>query len=101
MKRYWRSCKRKKIPYDTEKATQVISFFGMPNGIEQEIAERVKKDGDKATIDGIHDYMHELYRNKLLEEMIRLGWDKRVAKYWIWKDWEKAYEEEEVINDNK
>lgn len=101
VKRYWRSCKRKKIPYDIEKATQIISFFGMPNGIEQEIAERVEKDGDKATIDGIHDYMHELYRNKLLEEMIRLGWDKRVAKYWIWKDWEKVFREEEVINDNK
>lgn len=101
VKRYWRSCKRKKIPYDIEKATQIISFFGMPNGIEQEIAERVKKDGEKATIDGIHDYMHEYYRNKLLEEMIRLGWDKRVAKYWIWKDWKKAYEEEEVINGNK
>lgn len=101
VKRYWRSCKRKKIPYDIEKATQLISFFGMPNGIEQEIAERVEKDGDKATIDGIHDYMHELYRNKLLEEMIRLGWDKRVAKYWIWKDWGKVFREEEEMNDNK
>ena len=101
VKRYWRSCKRKKIPYDVEKATQLISFLGTPNGIEQEIAERVEKDGDKATIDGIHDYIHELYRNKLLEEMIRLGWDRRVAKYWIWKDWEKVFREEEVINDNK
>lgn len=101
VKRYWRSCKRKKIPYDIEKATQIISFFGMSNGIEQEIARRVEKDGDKATIDGIHDYMHEYYRNKLLEEMIRLGWDKRVAKYWIWKDWKKAYEEEEEVIDDK
>ena len=101
VKRYWQSCKRKKIPYDIEKATQIISFFGMPNGVEQEIAERVAKDGNKATIDGIHDYMHEYYRNKLLEEMIRLGWDQRVAKYWIWKDWEKVFREEEVINDNK
>ena len=73
----------------------------MPNGVEQEIAKRVAEDGEKATIDGIHDYMHELYRNKLLEEMIRLGWDRRVAKYWIWKDWGKVLREEEVINDNK
>lgn len=101
VKRYWRSCKRKKIKFDVEKATQLISFLGTPNGIEQEIAERVEKDGDKATIDGIHDYMHELYRNKLLEEMIRLGWDRRIAKYWIWKDWGKVFREEEVINDNK
>lgn len=101
VKRYWRSCKRKKIKFDVEKATQLISFLGTPNGIEQEIAERVEKDGDKATIDGIHDYMHELYRNKLLEEMIRLGWDRRIAKYWIWKDWGKVFREEEAINDNK
>lgn len=101
VKRYWRSCKRKKIPYDVEKAQKLISFFGVPNGIEVEIAERVAEDGDKATIDGLHDYMHEYYRNKLLEEMIRLGWDKFRAKLWIWKDWEKAYEEEEEMNGNK
>ena len=96
VKRYWRRCKRKKIQYDTEKATQIISFVGVPNGIEQEIAERVAKDGEKATIDGLHDYMHEYYRKKLLDEMVRLGWDKCVAKYWIWKDWRKACKEEEL-----
>lgn len=94
VKRYWRSCKRKKIPYDTEKATQIISFFGMPNGVEQEIAKRVAEDGEKATIDGLHDYMHEYYRYKLLDEMIRLGWDKRRAKFWIWRDWQMLIEEE-------
>ena len=61
----------------------------------------LEKDGDKATIDGIHDYMHELYRKKLLDEMVRLGWDEGLATYWIWKDWREVYEEEEVINGNK
>lgn len=100
VKRYWRSCKRKKIPYDIEKATQLISFFGTPNGVEQEIAERVAKSGDKATIDGLHDYMHEYYRKKLLEEMVRLGWDKRHAKFWIWKDWKMLVEEEDNSGTN-
>lgn len=101
VKRYWRSCKRKKIKFDIEKATRLISFFGTPNGIEQEIAGRVAKDGDKATIDGLHDYMHEYYRKKLLDEMVRLGWDEGLATYWIWKDWREVYKEEEVINGNK
>ena len=66
----------------------------MPNGVEQEIAKRVAEDGEKATIDGLHDYMHEYYRYKLLDEMIRLGWDKRRAKFWIWRDWQMLIEEE-------
>lgn len=103
VKRYWRRCKRHKEPYDEDEAAKMISFLHEPEDedVEREIAKRVAEDGDKATIDGLHDYMHEYYREKLLEEMIRLGWDKHRAKFWIWKDWEKAYEEEEVINGNK
>ena len=92
VKRYWRRCKRKKIPYDVEKATQIISFIWTSNGVEQEIAKRVAEDGEKATIDGLHDYIHEHYRYKLLDEMIRLGWDKRYAKWWIWKDIKYLFE---------
>lgn len=93
--RYWRRCKRNKTQYDVDMAAQSISFPGTPNGIEQEIAERVARDGDKATIDGLRDYMHEYYRKKLLEEMVRLGWDKRRAKFWIWKDWKMLKEDED------
>lgn len=95
MLRYWRRCKRNKTPYDVDMAAQSISFPGTPNGIEQEIAERVARDGDKATIDGLRDYMHEYYRKKLLEEMVRLGWDRRRAKYWLWKDWKMLKEDED------
>ena len=94
-KRYWRKCKRHKIPYDIEEAIKKISFIGVPNAIEREIAERVAKHGEKATIDGLHDFMHEHYRKDLLEEMVRLGWDKRKAKFWIWKDWKMLAEEED------
>lgn len=93
--RYWRMCKRNKTPYNVDIAAQSISFPGTPNGIEQEIAERVARDGDKATIDGLRDYMHEYYRKELLEEMVRLGWDRRRAKYWLWKDWKMLKEDED------
>lgn len=94
MKRYWRRCKQRKRPYDEDEAAKRISFLREPEDVEREIAKRVAEDGDKATIDGIHDYMHELYRNKLLEEMIRIGWNKRRAMYWIWKDWSIFKEED-------
>lgn len=94
VKRYWRRCKQRKRPYDEDEAAKRISFLREPEDVEREIAKRVAEDGDKATIDGIHDYMHELYRNKLLEEMIRIGWNKRRAMYWIWKDWSIFKEED-------
>lgn len=84
--KYRKKCKRNKIPYIESEAIKECCYL-QPTDVDKEIAHRVGLYGDKATIDGIHDDMHEYYRNKLLEEMIRLGWEERTAKYWIWKDW--------------
>ena len=92
-KKYYRKCKRKKIPYNSEEAARRISFLREPTELEHEIAHRVKSFGEKATINGLHDTMHEYYRNLWLEEMIRLGWDKQQAAYWIWKDWKILVED--------
>lgn len=53
------------------------------------MARRVGEFGDKATIEGLHDGIHEYYRKELFEEMVRLGWDKAKADYWIWGDWSR------------
>ena len=95
MKRYWRRCKRHKEPYDEDEAARRISFLYEPDDVEREIARRVGEKGGKATIDGLRDCMHEYYRKKLLYEMVRLGWNKRRAKFWIWKDWKMLVEDEE------
>lgn len=94
-KRYWRRCRRKKITYNANEAAQSISFLQEPGDLEREIARRVEADGDKATIEGLHDEIHEYYRKELLKEMLRLGWDKRRARLWIWKDWSVIEEEED------
>lgn len=83
--KYYRWCKRNKTQYDEEEAVKKMNFF--PDDIDKEIAKRVGMYGAKATTKGLHLPSFEYDRNRLLEEMIRLGWDKRKAKYWIWKDW--------------
>lgn len=72
-----------------------MSFLQEPGDLEREIARRVEADGDKATIEGLHDEIHEYYRKELLKEMLRLGWDKRRARLWIWKDWSVIEEEDD------
>lgn len=85
LKRIWRRCKRKKLPYNPEEALHKIKPLMPDDG--KELAKRVEMYKEKATIEGIHDEMHEYYRNKLLDEMVALGWDKKKARYWIWNDW--------------
>lgn len=91
LQKYRRKCKRDKIPYVEEEALKKITLFE-PTDIDREIARRVGKYGDKATIDGLHDSLHEYYRNSLFEKMVELGWDKKTADYWIWKDWNRIHE---------
>lgn len=86
LKKYYRRCKRNKIAYIVDEALAKVCLFP-PRDSELELAKRVEMYGDKATLEGVHDEMHEYYRNALLKEMIRLGWNERKAKYWIWKDW--------------
>ena len=69
----YRRCKRKKEEFDTEKAAQQIVFWN--HNLEQitELARRIKEQGEKANIEGIHLKMHELYRQWLVDEMIENG----------------------------
>ena len=91
--RYYRKCKRNKVPYVEAEAIKNCIWSNY-NDIDKEIAHRVGIYGDKATIEGLHDSLYEYYREKLLNRMIELGWDKKLAKYWIWKDWGKVFREE-------
>lgn len=84
--RYWRRCKRNKKDYIEEEAIAKICWFE-PTDVDREIAHRVAMYGNKATVEGLHDELHEFYRRELLEKMVELGWDEGKAKIWIWKDW--------------
>ena len=93
--RIWRRCKRKKIPFDKEEALAQTTLF-TPREHEEEIADRVAKFGDKATIDGIHLKLHDRYRQDLYEEMIKNGWDESRSYIWCFgfDRWIKRNKEE-------
>jgi len=63
--REYRRCKRKKIPFDTSR---------LSDWNDKRIIERVKEQGEKATIEGIHRPMHNHWRKALAEEMERNGY---------------------------
>ena len=90
MKKYYRKCKRMKIPYDMDEAVKQSSLF-TSSDIDREIAKRVGEQGNKATIDGLRLLLHDYYRKELFTEMVRLGWSKEQADYWIWNDVKRLY----------
>lgn len=70
--------------------------FGGPTSYDLEIAKRVIEDGKKATIDGVHTYMHEYYRREWYECLVKLGWTKMEAFNWVYKEW---YATDDTINE--
>ena len=83
--RYWKKCKRKKIPFDEEEAYKKICFGNFPpQKHEIEIVKRVKEFGDKATIYDIHDSTHDYIREEWYKLMIEFGWDEKVAYRWVY-----------------
>jgi hypothetical protein len=86
LKKYWRKCKRNEVPYIPQEAATHISWPQDPHPEDLTLAERVGKFGEKATTDGVHDFIHYYYRSELFEEMIRLGWNKYTADMWIYND---------------
>lgn len=100
IQKYYRKCKRNKIPYSIEEAIRQLCIFTQTE-IDIKIAEIVGERGDKVTAEdlieeyGIRCKMQEYYRKQLLDTMIELGWDERKARYWIWKDWKCLMTSEE------
>ena len=66
-------CKRKKIEFNVDEALKEILWGNWNEEPYRELANRVKENGKKATIDDIHLKMHEYYRKELAEEMLRNG----------------------------
>lgn len=99
--RIWKRCKRKKIPFNKEEALAQTTLF-TPREHEEEIADRVAKFGDKATIDGIHIKSHDRYRQDLYEEMVNNGWDESRSYIWCFgfDRWAKKIKEEKNVLDN-
>lgn len=81
--KYWRKCKRKKMPFTKEEFYK--DNWWTNEALMDEIIDRVAKYGDKAEFDDIHLPMHEYYRKRWFEELVRLGYTKREAYDWVYK----------------
>lgn len=71
--RIYNRCKRKRIEFDVDEAVKEITWNGWNEAAHRELAKRVKEKGRKATVDGIHLRMHEIYRRELVNEMVKNG----------------------------
>lgn len=81
--RYWRRCKRKKVPFSVDKCVE--AYHWLNTDMFREIAKRVAKDGEKAEFDDLHDSLHEYFRRRWYDEMIRVGWSEIEAFDWCYK----------------
>lgn len=81
--KYWRKCKRKKMPFTKEEFYK--DNWWTNEALMDEIIDRVAKYGDKAEFDDIHLPIHEYYRKRWFEELVRLGYTEREAYNWVYK----------------
>ena len=91
--KYWRKCKRNKKPFVTEECLNELSWMSKSSQLKEMIC-RVEKDGNKAEFDDIHDSMHEYFRRKWFEELVRLGYTEREAYDWCFNAF---FDNEETI----
>lgn len=68
-------CKRKKTEFSVNDAVKEVCYGDWNSDIICELAKRVKENGKKATIDGLHLKLYELYRKTLVDEMLKNGID--------------------------
>lgn len=64
-------CKRKKVDFNIDDAINEVCYGNWNRDVIAELAKRVEEKGKKATIDGLHLKMYELYRKTLVEEMLK------------------------------
>lgn len=93
-KQLYRRCKRKKQLFDRSEAYREISWNGEYETAQsdepaKQIVDRVAEQGEKATIDGIHDRLHDYYRREFLDYLLEMGYDKATAAIHVY-GWERA-----------
>ena len=83
IKKYRRSCVRKKIPFDQEEAYKKVVFL-VDRPELRELVKRVAEQKNKATFEGIQLKTNQYYRDFLVEEMVKFGYDKNYALNWVY-----------------
>lgn len=91
--KYYNKCKRKKIPFLLEDAHEKERLIGWCRECEDweiELFNRIKNDGSKATITGLHTPMQDSYRKTWYEHLVQIGHNEKLAKEWVY-GWERTY----------
>lgn len=90
--KYIRKCKRNKIEPSVE---DFLSKVWWTSGdMDKTIIERIIKDGNKAEFDDLHDSLHEYFRSKWFEEMVKVGYEPKYAFDWCFNEF---FPDDEVI----
>lgn len=84
LKKYNRKCKRNKKEFDKEEALKKICWLPSAESYLIELINRVAEKGEKATIDGLHDNMHEYMRKQWFDAMVAHGWNEDSAYRWVY-----------------
>lgn len=87
----YRRCKRKKIQFLCENYNYTWMNI--------DVWKRVEEFGEKATIDGIHTHMAQIYRQYLYDDMVSAGWSKFDAYMWVYKDPVEALKKQKSTNE--
>lgn len=95
--KYWRKCKRNKKEFDKDECLKYVTSW--PDDATKKIVERVAKDGDKATFEGIYRPLQNHYRKEWYECMVENGYTEIEAFRWVFGYWLATEEERQKILD--
>lgn len=84
IKKVYRRCKRKHEEFNIEEVYQKECWL-FPRPELRILVERVADQGNKATIEGVYDRMHERYRDEWRKELLEYGYDAEWIEEWIYK----------------
>ena len=93
-RKYWKKCKRNKVECNVDEYITHRSSWSCSEYLDRPIMEKIIKDGEKAEFDDIHDNMHEYFRRRWFEEMVRVGYSEWEAFNWCFNEF---YPNDEVI----
>lgn len=97
--KYYKKCKRNKIPYDVDEALKHTCWF-TPAEWEKELARRVGEYGERASTKGVYRPLHDHFRMRWYEELVQLGYDEKEARIWIY-GWERVLNEQKEKRSEK
>lgn len=85
MKKLYRKYKRKKIDFTWRNVEKDLSWM-MDKEMLINLYKRVKEHPVSAKFEGLHDNIHQYYREKLAEDMVKAGYTQEQADEWVYNN---------------